>query len=133
MIEEQKLLDVSVAELAGRVTAMKNDGFRLVQIGCTRIETQIEVNYSFDRQYEFVNLRVLVPAENAVLPSMSGIYLSAFLYENEIHDLFGINVKDMALDYKGNFYRTAQKAAFNVAPVSAAAPVKPEQPEKKDA
>ena len=39
--------------------------------------------------------------------------MQALLYENEMHDLFGINVKNMAIDYKGTFYRTAVKTPFN--------------------
>ena len=38
---------------------------------------------------------------------------SSFIYENEIHDLYGINIKNINIDYKGKFYRTDVKAAFS--------------------
>jgi ech hydrogenase subunit D len=55
---------------------------------------------------------VQLTANDLVLPSISGVYFSAFLYENEIHDLFGISITDIALDYKGKFYQTAGKFPF---------------------
>lgn len=116
MIEEQKLVIIQPQELESRLTAMKKDGYRMVQIGCTRLPDQFEVNYSFDKNYEFINFRVCLPLSNDGLPSVSGVYWNAFLYENEIHDLYGIEIKNMALDYKGNFYRTAQKAPFSATP-----------------
>jgi len=44
------------------------------------------MNYSFDRDYRFKNLRFTVKAGEEV-QSISCIYWNAFLYENEIHDL----------------------------------------------
>lgn len=123
MIEEPKLLDIPLNELRPRVEAMKKDGYRLVQINCTKLPEQFEVNYSFDKGYAFINLRVTLPLVNDGLLSVSPVYMSAFLYENEIHDLFGINVREMVLDYKGNFYRLAQKAPFATPPPA---------PEKKE-
>jgi ech hydrogenase subunit D len=34
------------------------------------------------------------------------------LYENEIHDLFDIQVDGMAVDFHGNLYKTAIKHPF---------------------
>ena len=113
MIEEQKMISVTVSELSQHVAVMAKDGYRLVQIGCTKLADKLEVNYSFDKDYRFVNIRVELPLDKPSLPSVSKIYMPAFLYENEMHDLFGVEVKDMILDYKGNFYRVAVKAPFN--------------------
>ena len=51
-------------------------------------------------------LRVRLPMLQPELPSISPFYWSAFLYENEMHDLFGITVKGMALDFQGHLYTT---------------------------
>ena len=48
----------------------------------------------------------------AEIMSISNIYAPAFLYENEIQDLFGIKVKLMTLDYEGNLYRIEHKKPF---------------------
>jgi len=87
---------------------MREAGYRLVQIGCTPLE-EFQLDYSFDREGEFVNLRFSIPREGTELLSITNIYLCAFTYENEIHDLFGINITGIAIDYTGNFYRTKMK------------------------
>ena len=48
----------------------------------------VELTYSFDRDSQLANLRLQLPAAEARVPSISSIYWCAFLYENEIHDLF---------------------------------------------
>jgi ech hydrogenase subunit D len=55
----------------------------------------------------FRTLRVRLPLENPRLPSISSFYWSAFLYENEMQDLFGVKVNGMVVDYRGKFYKTA--------------------------
>jgi len=112
MAEDERNLDITINELAEKTRTFKNEGYRLVQIGCTALPEIFEINYSFDRDYGFVNLKLTVPKDVSGIPSISDIYWSAFLYENEIHDLFGIAIKGMAVDYKGGFYRTKVKSAF---------------------
>lgn len=86
---------------------------RMVQIGCTRLaDDQYELNYSFDEELKFSNLRVVVNPATDRVPSVSDIYWNAFFYENEVHDLFGITIDGMAVDYKGSFYRIAVKHPF---------------------
>ena len=51
---------------------------------------QVELTYSFDLDSRLSNLRLLLPAVETHLPSISSIYGCAVLYENEIHDLFGV-------------------------------------------
>lgn len=115
MIETQstETITIPLTELKERVALKFTGKARLVQIGCTRTgEGQFEVNYSFDENLSFSNFRVVVNSAVDQLPSISGIYWNAFLYENEIHDLFGITVDGMVIDYKGRFYRMAVKQPF---------------------
>jgi ech hydrogenase subunit D len=113
MIEEQKIVNIPVSDLAKHVQEFCSGGYRLVQIGCTKLANELEMNYSFDKDYKFVNLRFAISSVETEIPSVSNIYWSAFLYENEIADLFGLKFKDMAIDYKGSFYRTQIKQPFN--------------------
>ncbi|MDD5669704.1 MAG: NADH-quinone oxidoreductase subunit C [Candidatus Omnitrophica bacterium] len=113
MIEEQKSIGVTPAELVEKVQVLFNDGWRLVQIGCTRLENGLELNYSFDKHYQFFNLKVAVALSNPEVPSISPVYWSAFIYENETQDLFGIKFPGLVLDYKGSFYKTSVKNPFN--------------------
>jgi ech hydrogenase subunit D len=110
--EEQPITMITVDELQARTTRFFEEGYRLVQIGCTRVNGTFEINYSFDKDYRFETLRVVLQ-EGGTLPSISAVYFGAFIYENEIHDLFGINVTGMNIDFKGTLYRTTVKYPFS--------------------
>lgn len=129
MVEKQETIIIKAGELLERVSCLAGEGYRLVQIGCTRLDA-IQVDYTFDKDYRFLNLRVLVPVDRPEIPSITGIYWCAFTYENEIHDLFGVDVKNMNINYGGNFYRIAVKAPFNVARPSKKEPDKTPGEEK---
>jgi ech hydrogenase subunit D len=81
-------------------------------MGATRLPEHVELTYSFDRDLRLVNLRLQVPAAEARIPSISSIYWCAFLYENELHDLFNVQVDGMAVDFHGHLYETAVKFPF---------------------
>lgn len=111
MIEGQKIVNVDEGRLIQRVGELRALGYRLVQIGCAGGDA-FELNYSFDRDFDLITLRLSLPLVGAGVQSISAIYWNAFIYENEICDLFGINVRDMAIDYKGTLYRTKVKWPF---------------------
>jgi len=110
--EDQALIPIEVTDLLAKTDAFRKDGYRLVQIGCTKIDEKFEINYSFDKDFAFKTLRITVQ-QDAVIPSVSGIYWGAFVYENEIHDLYGLTVTGMNVDFKGTFYRTTVKYPFS--------------------
>ncbi len=114
--------------LLQKVESLKNEGYRLVQIGATRLPEHIELTYSFDSDSKLRSLRVQLPAATAKVPSITGAYWCAFLYENEIHDLFSVNVDGMAVDFHGTLYKTAVKFPFGAtrAPTLPQASVVPE-------
>ena len=112
MLEAQPIQNIELSELVSNVKTMFDNKYRLVQIGCTKLKEGYEINYVFDKEYAFQALRVTLPSDTVEVPSVSGVYLSAFLYENEIHDLYGITISDIAVDYKGTFYKTSVKTPF---------------------
>ncbi|MDD1723823.1 MAG: NADH-quinone oxidoreductase subunit C [Methanospirillum sp.] len=101
----QSFQALSPAELIQSVQTCHDEGYRLVQISCTHDGDNYELTYSFDRDLALSHLRIRIPPETAI-PSISRIYLAAFVYENEIADLFGIPITGIAIDYKGTFIRT---------------------------
>jgi len=113
MSEPQEIIPIQKDALLGAVSDLFARGYRMVQIGCTTLDNAYELNYSFDKDYHFKNLRVTAQREDEI-QSISVIYPNAFLYENEIHDLFGIKIKNMSVDYRGAFYRTAIKTPFSI-------------------
>jgi ech hydrogenase subunit D len=115
-IEEQTTTPIDVGKLIGRVEQFRSGGYRLVQINATKVGDLYEINYSFDKDYTFENIRITIPIEMEV-PSISGMYWGAFVYENEMHDLFGIQVKGINIDYKGNLIKTTIRYPFGVGAV----------------
>jgi ech hydrogenase subunit D len=112
--QEQSIIPIDVGKLIGSVEQCRNEGYRLVQIGGTKVDDNaFEINYSFDKDYVLKNLRITVTGETEV-PSITGMYWGAFVYENEMHDLFGIQVKGINIDFKGTFIRTSVKYPFGV-------------------
>ncbi len=112
MTQEPNIEVITLDQLLDKVRTMREQGTRLVQISATVIGDEVELTYSFDLNDRLSNLRVVVPAEGGVLPSISGIFACAILYENEIHDLFNVRVEGMAVDFKGNLYKTSVKFPF---------------------
>lgn len=127
MSEPQEIVTVDKSDLVGIVAELFAESYRLVQIGCSTLPDAYELTYTFDREYHLKNLRFTV-ASGEEVPSISVIYPGAFLYENEIHDLFGVVVTHIAVDYRGTLYRTALSAPFSIDNVKLPEPPKQKAP-----
>ena len=103
---KQIFIQTEPADLLGKAAQYKKDGYRMVQILCTRVPEGYELTYSFDKDYVMENLRVVVPLDGSVM-SVTSQYWYAFVWENEIHDLFGLKVEFIApeVDYGGKFFQ----------------------------
>ena len=112
-LDQQTTIPIGMDELVIRTAQMKKDGSRLVQIGCAQVGDDFEINYTFDKDFVLTNLRTTAK-QDTVIPSVSGVYWGAFVYENEIHDLFGITVAGINVDFKGVFIRTTVRHPFTV-------------------
>ena len=85
---KQIFIQTAAADLLGKAAQYKKDGYRMVQILCTRVPEGYELTYM----------------------SVTSQYWYAFVWENEIHDLFGLNVEFIApeVDYGGKFFHLAK-------------------------
>ena len=109
----QNFETVEPAELLPRIKEFKAGGYRLVQACATKQVTgNIFVMYSFDLDHVLYNVKVNVPADMK-LQSITGDYWAAFIYENEMHDLFGITFENLALDYGGRFFKVSKPTPWN--------------------
>lgn len=111
-VEEQQFVETSPDELIKKVEELFQQGYRMVQVHCTKLE-KYEVNYSFDKDYKLITLRLMVTEETEI-PSITGIYWAAFLYENEIRELFGVNIVGMNVDFKGHLYKKKLQYPFRL-------------------
>jgi len=108
---EQTITLVEPETLIPAVRERSEEGWRLVQIGCAKVADLYEITYSFDRDLVMEHLRIVIGPDTEI-SSISLVYLAAFVYENEIADLYGIPIRGIAIDYKGNFIRTSVPHPF---------------------
>ncbi len=111
---EQVFTEVPAPELLERVRSFKAQGWRFVQCHAQRAAEgagdeqpagAFDLTYTFsdDTDLRLANLRVHLGAGEGVA-SVSEIYPNAFMFENEMHDLFGVDVSGISIDYQGGFY-----------------------------
>jgi len=102
----QNLVEINIDQLITVTHEMKDSGYRFVTLTCVTLsENMVDITYHFDKNYELKNYRIKIERSTEI-PSVSGIYFSALLVENEIIELFGVKVKGMAIDYAGHLLLT---------------------------
>ncbi len=99
-----ELIPVDMGSFIMKVMEMKANEYRLMQAHAVTIENGYELSYTFGKDYEWVSLRLVVD-ENEEVPSITNIYDAAFLYENEMAELFGVKIKMISVDYHDKLYR----------------------------
>ena len=90
---------------------LKFAGYHLMQQCATRVPDAFELIYTFGKDLEVKQLKITLPEENEI-SSITSIFPCAFIYENEMHDLFGVKIKMINIDYEGKLYRTAIETPF---------------------
>ena len=90
---------------------LKFEGYHLIQQCATRIDDAFELIYTFGKDLEMLNVKITLPEDKEIY-SITSIFPCAFVYENEMHDLFGVQIKMINLDYDGKLYRTAIQTPF---------------------
>jgi len=100
MIENVTVM--SGAQLLGEVQRMSGRHYRFVTATCVDLgNDNLELLYHFDRELALSHFRLRIK-RGEELPSISRIYPCSVLVENEMKELFGLNVIDMAIDYGGH-------------------------------
>ncbi|NTV90758.1 MAG: NADH-quinone oxidoreductase subunit C [Clostridiales bacterium] len=98
----ENLVEISVGQLVEVAQRMMYDGWRFITATCVdNCDGTVDVFYHFDKDYELSNFKLRIMKETEI-PSISRVYFSALLVENEIKELFGINITGIVLDYGGH-------------------------------
>ena len=119
---------VVIDELLPHVQALKGAGARFVQMHAERnvddgtyrlVYTFINVraaqeHIAQDGSYAIENLVVEGIDRYQEIPSISSYYPAVFPFENEAHDLFGLAITDMQIDFKGFFYQVSTAEPMSV-------------------
>lgn len=110
----QEFTPLPIEAIHGDAAARKADGWRYVQTLAVNTEAGIDLVYSYMRDGLLENRVVKALPAGSTVPSVTDQFLAAFVFENEIHDLFGISFEGLAIDFGGNFYRVAQKEPMTI-------------------
>ena len=119
---------VGIDELLSHVQALKGVGARFVQMHAERnvddgsyhlVYTFIDVraaqeHIAQDGSYAIENLVVEGIDQYQKIPSISSYYPAVFPFENEAHDLFGLAITDMQIDFNGLFYQVSTAEPMSV-------------------
>lgn len=119
---------VGIDELLPHVQALRGVGTRFVQMHAERnvddgtyrlVYTFINVraaqeHIAQDGSYAIENLVVEGIDRYQEIPSISSYYPAVFPFENEAHDLFGLAITDMQIDFKGFFYQVSTAEPMSV-------------------
>ena len=119
---------VGIDELLAHVQALKGTGARFVQMHAERCvdDGTYRLVYTFinvhaaqehiaqDGSYAIENLVVEGIDRHQEIPSISSYCPAVFPFENEAHDLFGLAITDMQIDFKGFFYQVSTAEPMSV-------------------
>lgn len=117
-----------IDELLPHVQALKGAAARFVQMHAERCvdDGSYRLVYTFinvraarehiaqDGSYAIENLVVEGIDQYQEIPSISSYYPAVFPFENEAHDLFGLAITDMQIDFKGFFYQVSTAEPMSV-------------------
>lgn len=96
------LFEIPVDRLLGQTQDMRYHNYRFITASCVdNGDETLDVFYHFDKDLELMNYKIKVSRGEEV-PSISKIYFCALLVENEMKELFGLNVTNIAIDYGGH-------------------------------
>ncbi len=110
-MEQQIIKMIEPGDLLNETLQLKSNGYRLVAITCTS-KDGLEMSYSFDKDYNFINLRFVADSETEI-ESISAFYSYSFLYENEIKELFGAKINNISLDFHNTLYQIPVTTPFH--------------------
>ena len=119
---------VGIDGLLSHVQALKGAGARFVQMHAERCvdDGSYRLVYTFinvraaqeqiaqDGSYAIENLVVEGINQYQEIPSISSYYPAVFPFENEAHDLFGLAITDMQVDFNGFFYQVSTAEPMSV-------------------
>lgn len=103
---KQSFVPLELDKLLETCQEYKEKGYRLTQIH-PRLERDdsISLFYSFVMGADIVNFKVSGIEKGVTrVPSVTSMFIACFVYENEAHDLFGVEIEGNLLDFQGKFY-----------------------------
>lgn len=111
---KNEFMQIDINSIHDEAKRRLDDGWRYVQLLAVNKENGVDLVYSYMLDGKLDNVVISDVNRDACIPSITDLYLEAFVCENEVHDLFGVAFEGIAIDFKGNFYRVAEKNPMTI-------------------
>ena len=110
----QEFTTLPLDRLRDMAHRMKDEGWRFIQTHAVYNEPNVDLYYSFMKDGTVRNWRIEGVTKEDPVPSITDIFLAAFVFENEARELFGVDMRDIAIDFQGALYAPAEREPMRV-------------------
>ncbi len=135
---QTEFVEIALENLHREAAIMKAEGWRFIETHAVNTDNGVDLYYAFMKDGLARNLKIVGVTKDDAVPSITDMFLAAFVFENEARELFGVDMKDIAIDFAGTMYAPAisepmtimtpeQKAAREKARKAAAAKASKEE------
>jgi hypothetical protein len=97
---------IEIDELVDAAAEYKQQGFHFTQMmPILKEDDTIWLYYTFVKDNTVINRRItgVIKGETEI-PSITPLFIAAFVNENEAHDLYGVKIVGNLIDFEGSFY-----------------------------
>lgn len=105
-----EFIPLELDRLHSEAETLKTDGWRFIQTHAVNGKDGIDLYYSFMKDGRIANYRIAGVKGDQAVPSITDLFLAAFVFENEARELFGVDMRDIAIDFDGAMYAPAERA-----------------------
>jgi Ni,Fe-hydrogenase III large subunit len=95
---------VPASGLLAEVSRLSDENWRLITASAIVRPAGPRVLYHFERDDDLIHLQVDL-ARGESVPSIGSVYPGSFLVENEMQEMQGVVITDLAIDYRGRLFR----------------------------
>lgn len=111
---QTEFLPLELANVKQCAADMKDRGYRYVQMLAVNTDDGLDLQYAYMQGADLKIYTIKGVKKGTKVPSVTDIFLEAFVFENEAHDLFGAEIEGIAIDFGGKFYHVAQSEPMTV-------------------
>lgn len=111
---EQEFIVIDLKDLTKEASTRHEHGWRYVQTLAVKVDNGTDLIYSFMKDGKLDNVKIEAVTDKDTVPSISNEFIEAFVWENEIHDLWNVKFSDIAIDFAGTFYNVAVDSPMTI-------------------
>ena len=102
-IEHSDIVEIAIA--------MQRSGYRLSQACAAYVGDELNIFYTYadDGNNDCISVKSRLEDRDTVIMSITNVFPYAAFYENEMHELFGVNINMTVPDYQDRLYRIEQE------------------------